>query len=97
MSQFTLSADGSTTPFDFRGQATVSAQGAFSGDVITIEASMDGGVTFYALTDSAGADGTFTENGSLNIDHAKCKLRFTMSSTSGATIKINFESFSNQG
>ena len=95
--KFELSADGSTAPFDFRGQGTVSATGAFSGDVITIEASMDGGSTFFALTDSGGADGTFTANGSLNIDHAKCQLRFTMSDTSGATITIEFESFSNQG
>lgn len=95
--QFTLDANGSTTPFDFRGQGTASATGAYSGDVITIEASMDGGSTFYPLTDSNGSDGQLTENGSLNIDHAKCQLRFTMSSSSGATITIEFESFSNQG
>lgn len=95
--QFTLSADGSTTPIDFRGQGTVSAQGAWSGDVITIEASMDGGTVFYPLTDASGATGQLTEDGSLNIDHAKCKLRFTMSGSSGATITINFQSFSNVG
>ena len=95
--QFTLSTNASTTAFPFRGQGTVSATGAYSGDIITIEASMDDGTTYFELTDSNGSAGTFAANGSLNIDHAKCLLRFTMSSSSGATITINFQNFSNQG
>lgn len=84
MANETLTADGSTAATQFQGEGTVSAAGSFGGGTLTIEASFDGGTTWVAQT-----DGTFTDDGTLNIKIGPCFLRTTLAGATTPSVVVS--------
>jgi hypothetical protein len=85
---YNLTADGSTAALQTTGTVNVAAFGTFGGGTLTIQASYDGGSTYFALTDANGAAGAFTADGAYNIEVGEADIRFTLAGATSPNIDV---------
>jgi hypothetical protein len=86
---YNLTADGSTAALQTNGVVNVAAYGTFGGGTLTIQASYDGGTTYFDLTDANSAAGAFTANGALNVEVGEADLRFTLAGSTSPNLNIS--------
>ena len=85
---YNLTADGSTAALPTTSTVNVAAFGTFGSGTLTIQASYDNGTTWFALKDSAGAAGSFTADGALNVEVGEANLRFTLAGATSPNIDV---------
>jgi len=86
---YNLTSDGSTSALQSKGNLNVAAYGTFGGGTLSIQASYDGGSTWFTLKDANGADGSFTSAGALNVRIGEANLRFTLSGATSPNLNIS--------
>ena len=79
----TISSNANSTVIDWHGgDGTLAAQGTFSSGAVKLQASFDGGSSFFDAKDADGANLALTTDGAFSFTIGSCKLR---ANTSGAT------------
>lgn len=80
----TISSNANSTVIDWLGgDGTLAATGAFSSGTVKLQASIDGGDTFFDAKDADGLNLALAADGGLSFSIGSCKLR---ANTSGATV-----------
>jgi hypothetical protein len=80
----TISSNANSTVIDWHGgDGTLASTGTFSSGTVKLQASVDGGTTFFDAKDGDGANLTVAADGAFSFSIGSCKLRANMS---GATV-----------
>ena len=80
----TISSNANSSVIDWHGgDGTLAAQGTFSSGTIKLQASFDGGSSFFDAKDADGANLTLNTDGAFSFSIGSCKLR---ANTAGATV-----------
>ena len=85
LTDFDTNGDGPSRNW-FGGRAVVSAWGTWGGATAKLRWSPDEGVTWMDADKSGDTYVTFTDNGSGEVVLPPCKIRFTVSGGTGASI-----------
>jgi hypothetical protein len=89
----TLSSNANSTVIDWHGgDGTLAATGVFSSGTVKLQASVDGGTTFFDAKDSDNANLTLTADGAFSFSVGSCKLRANMASSTVAAGTAQVES-----
>lgn len=85
---YNLTDNSSTGTLSIEGKLNVAAFGTFSGGSLAFELSYDGGVTWFAATDSSGDAASLGADGALNIEVGTADFRLTLSGATAPDINI---------
>lgn len=88
----TLAANGNTTALDWvGGDGTVFASGTFGGGSVTLQLSIDGGVTWFTATDETGLAVSLVTAGAFSFSVGSCKVRGVLAGATSPSIKISIQ------
>ena len=94
----TISSNANSTVIDWHGgDGTVAATGSFNSGTIKLQASIDGGTTFFDAKDGDGANLTLTTDGAFSYSIGSCKLRANMAGATAAAGTAQVETITCSG